>query len=318
VGLSPFYQHPRELLSSEAVLGSVVLIAVLSALATWVGLRHRVVLFGWWWFIISLLPVIGFVQVGTQAYADRYAYIPHLGLFTLVVWETYRLLSHQRIGHWIGLVLTTAAIGTCAVLTTFQVGVWRTSETLWTRAIELDPYNAIAHLQLGATALKKQDWTAAEEHYTNVMVYRSSDPDAILNLGFIHQQRREWDQAADYYLWLLRLNPRHPLAAQNLALLPATSRKERHQPLPAAQQMNRQGLQHARRGELLAALPLFREAADLDPQDALSQNNVATAMEELNMPDQAVNYYERALKAKPGDVEAIHGLDRIRKRQLQK
>jgi Tfp pilus assembly protein PilF len=314
-GLCAFYQHPLGSLSASAVWGSAALLVGLTAYVALRGRHHRDMVLGWGWFVISLLPVIGLIQVGTQAYADRYLYIPHIGLFILVVWELHRILQRWPAGQWVGIVLACVATGACVTLTTSQIRTWRDPASLWGRALELNRYNAIAHLQLGRIALAKQDWDAAEEHFTDVMVERPSDPDAILSLGFLHQQRQEWDLAAEYYSWLLRLSPRHSAATHNLSLLPARELKPAVPTPPAVREKLQLGLRHARRGEFESALRLFQEAADVDPPDVASQNYTATALEELNRLDEASRYYARALRANPLDVEARHGLDRIGKRR---
>jgi Tfp pilus assembly protein PilF len=313
VGLCAYYSHPREALSPATIGVSAILLLVLTALVFLRGRQARHLHFGWWWFVISLLPVIGLLQVGSQAHADRYAYVPHIGLLTLLVWESHRLLVRWKWGRPIATVAAVVAIGGCSVLTWQQTQTWLSSETVWNQALKVDRYNAIAHTQLGQAAMRNRDWDAAANHFTDVMIRRPSDPDAILSLGYIRQQQQKWDLAADYYLWMLRLSPRNPMALQNLASLPPgvipTPQRS------VADEKNRQGLEQARRGHLQAALQLFQEAAEMDPQEVRSKTNAATALEELNRVEEARAFYERALRAKPLDAEALHGLDRIQKRR---
>lgn len=314
VDLYAFYQHPLDSVSVPAAVLSGFLVVGLTAIAVVQCRKSPHQLFGWGWFLVSLLPVIGLIQVGTQAHADRYAYVPHLGLFTAVVWEISARLQGRVIGRRIGFALVAIATGLCAIVTTSQIRTWRNTQSLWTRAIQLDPYNAMAHLQIGRIAVMNQQWATARDHYSAVMIFRPSDADAILNLGFICQQQGQPQLAAEYYSWMLRLSPRHPIASHNLQSLPPGSLVLSEPSSPAVSEHRRRGLTMARQGQMEQALRYFQQAADLDPHDALSQNLAATALEETRRFDEALRYYQRALEARPTDVEAMHGVDRIRKR----
>jgi tetratricopeptide (TPR) repeat protein len=292
------------------------LLVVLSGIVAWHGRSQKHLIFGWLWFLVALLPVIGLIQVGGQAYADRYAYIPHIGLLVAIVWELHRLLQRGSFGRTIGTGLALAATGACAVLTCLQVQTWRDSNTLWTRVITLDRYHPVANLRLGRLAYQRQDWDAAQDYFSNVLVYRPPAAQAaILALGMIHQQRQEWNRAAEYYRWLLRLNPGNQMALEQLRKVPADRAVAPRRSSAAVAEKTKIALTLMKRGQTAEAAGLLQEAANNDPLDASAQLNAARALDDFNRSGAARQYYARVLQIDPDNMEAQHGLDRNGKLQ---
>lgn len=313
-GLCAFYRHERNSLSPLVVTACAVLLVVLTVLALWRGRRHKDALFGWAWFVISLLPVLGLIQVGSQAHADRYTYIPHIGLITMIVWEGHRILGRVPAGKWIGITLAGCSLAACLVLTNIQIQTWRNTITLWQHAIKFDRYNPIAHFGLAEQASKNKDWDAAYEHFSNVLVYLPSIVECVTSLGRVQEQRGELEEAREYYLWALRLSPNDSLARNRLARLPRFQLPRRSD---RAQETTVRAVQQFRRGNMAAGARLLQDLADSEPSDVIAQNNLARVLEDLNQPDVARRYYEKALQVEPHDVEARHGVDRLNKRQSQ-
>lgn len=157
--LAVFYPHPRGQLSAFAIAGSALLLIALSGLAWRAARRHPAVTVGWLWFVITLLPVIGIVQVGSQAHADRYMYLPLVGLAIAVAWGVPALarrlpLDPRRRTAALGTVAL-AAVAALAVDTTAQLSHWRDSESLMRRAIAVTGPNFIAHGHLGDALLSQ-------------------------------------------------------------------------------------------------------------------------------------------------------------------
>jgi len=312
-GLCTLYQHPFEDLSLRAVVGATVGLILMTVYVTYWASRRRHLVFGWLWFLIALFPVIGLIQVGLQAYADRYSYIPHIGLFVLIVWEGHYWSSQSRIGRWAGIGLSTAFIAMFLWQTTAQIATWRDSDSMWSTVLEVDPYNPVAHKLLGEMHERRELWKSAQQHYELSMVRSPADSMSVMQLGKIHQNYGNWDFAAAYYRWMLRKHPQYQAAVDALAKLPAGDRQVDKQPVSTAVNKTRLGLQHARRGETQQALTLFQEAAVIDPEYGLALTSAAFALEKLGRRGEAGPYYEQALRADPFNVEAIHGLDRILK-----
>jgi protein O-mannosyl-transferase len=154
VRLAAYYPHPGLLLPTWEIVASAAVLVVLTALV-WRLRSHRYLIVGWLWFLGTLVPVIGLVQVGAAAMADRYAYLPFIGLFLCVVWGVAELAQKTRIrAAWIGApaVLVLLTFGT---LTSRQISSWRDSVTLWKHALALTERNYVAHWALGSALAEK-------------------------------------------------------------------------------------------------------------------------------------------------------------------
>jgi len=152
--LSPVYSHPGEALHLWQVVASGAFLAATTALV--IASRKRYLLIGWLWFLGILVPMIGIVQVGDQAMADRYAYIPFIGLFWMATWAVAEASESMRVSdRWLAVPVCLAVAG-AAILTPRQVGYWHDSETLWKYALTVTDRNFIAHSYL-AQVLTKED-----------------------------------------------------------------------------------------------------------------------------------------------------------------
>lgn len=154
-GLSPFYSHPGKLYSRPLLVLACLLVAGATVMCL-IQIRKRPYLcVGWLWFLVTLLPVAGFVQVGAQAYADRYTYVPLTGLFIMLAWTGSELLTRISVPRVLLLALSGSLLGALMTLTAVQISRWQDTETLFAHAISLDPNNEIALANLG-TALGQE------------------------------------------------------------------------------------------------------------------------------------------------------------------
>lgn len=152
--LAAMYPHPGRLLPNWQIAASAALLVILTALVLYRRDR-RYLAVGWFWFLGTLVPVIGLVQVGVQAMADRYAYLSFIGLFICVVWGGAEIAKNRKaLGPWLA-VLTAAILVTLGMVTRHQIGYWRNSETLWRHALSVTEMNYSAHDAL-ARALAEQ------------------------------------------------------------------------------------------------------------------------------------------------------------------
>ncbi len=152
--LAPMYPYPGNSLPMAEVVAAGLLLLLISV-AVWNWRDRRYLLVGWCWFLGALVPMIGIITVGEQAMADRYAYIPYIGLLVAIVWGLSTLASHRTSGVWLGAVAAVLAVLISGGLTYRQLGYWRDDETLWRYTLSVTERNYMAHDNL-AIALAKQ------------------------------------------------------------------------------------------------------------------------------------------------------------------
>lgn len=185
--LAVFYPLPGEIPAWKA-LGAAGLIAGLTALAVWKARKAPWLLVGWLWFLGTLVPVIGLVQVGRQAMADRYTYLPSIGLFLMICWGLPALSASRRWRAALA-VASILALLTLAAATRVQVRHWSSSFTLYRHALAVTRGNYFAHLGLARALAARKDWTGAAEQYRAALALRPGLRDARKGLAHALRQR---------------------------------------------------------------------------------------------------------------------------------
>src|SRR5262249_55226865 len=142
-------------------------------------------LIGWLWFVGTLVPVIGLFQVGDQAMADRFVYVPHIGLFIGLVWSAAALLDGLRVPAAAQIGLASVAVLACAVVTFGQVKTWRDTETIWLHALAVDRNNHRAHTNLGQYYLGQGKAAVSRRHYQAAVDLQPDVADFNYNLGVV-------------------------------------------------------------------------------------------------------------------------------------
>jgi len=214
--LSLPYTFPRGGWEPWRIAASLVLLIAITLLVFLLRSRARYLLVGWLWFLGSLVPMIGIVQVGSQAMADRYAYLPFVGLFIMVCWGVPEFVSAIRqpnidsVGRQDRLALPLAGASLIAlVLLTIisyrQIGYWKDSLTLWSHAVAVDPDNDVAQDRLGAMLVTSGHQDRARAHFLAAMAANPSDPMIGFHVGFCEQQNGNLAKAIEYYNKVLLL-----------------------------------------------------------------------------------------------------------------
>jgi tetratricopeptide (TPR) repeat protein len=197
--LAAFYPHPTELLPAGQVALATLALILATAVAAWQWRRRPYVVVGWLWFLGSLFPMIGLVQVGGHAMADRFAYIPFVGLFVIVVWTLADAVEQREIAAAWAIVPTVALLITLGAVTHRQIGFWRDSPTLWRRALDVTQNNFVAHTNL-ATFLEQNGQTGeAADHLRAALAIRPDDLPAALSLGTYEHQQGNLPAAIERY-----------------------------------------------------------------------------------------------------------------------
>ncbi|HEY1272131.1 MAG TPA: tetratricopeptide repeat protein [Terriglobales bacterium] len=196
--LAVFYPHPENSLPTWKVTAAVLLLVSASALV-WRHRQRRHVLVGWLWFLLTLGPVIGIVQVGRQAMADRYAYIPLIGLFILAVWSAAELLDYFKLSNSLRGALALGLLAVYASVSLIQIQYWRNSYSLFTHALQVTRRNGIAEDNLGAALMEMGKPDLARAHFEKAVEYVPRLSTAHYNLAILLQQQNQLPQARHEY-----------------------------------------------------------------------------------------------------------------------
>jgi len=248
------------------------------------------------WLLVALLPMLGLVQVGEQGYADRYSYVPHVGLAVAVVWSLAAIADRLRVPAWLRATVVGATAVGLILLTERQISTWRDPETLWRHALAVDPRIAMAHTKLGTRRLAAGDLVGAKRYYLAAFA-AGGGPDNVsarlagvyFDLGEFDEARRLRDRAisinpdGDYTRWIvkkMRTGIPRPISDDIKSLL-------------------RQGLTEARAGRAGEALRWFEQACADAPACADAHNNRGMALVELGRSAEAEEAFARAVEINP-------------------
>lgn len=218
VQLAVFYPHPGRSLAPAVIAGAVVLFAGLCVLAWRQRIRRPYLFVGWFWFAGTLVPVVGLVQVGFQALADRYAYLTFIGLLLALVW-----LAADGVAKgpaWLRPVAAAAAallLVACMVQTRRELAHWQDSETLFRRALAVTHDNYVAHQNLAHHLNERNRPAEALPHLEEALRIRPLYPEARVNLGRSLFLLGRIDEAIPHFEQALALRPDDPVALNNLA-----------------------------------------------------------------------------------------------------
>ncbi len=317
-GLSVFYPHPRHAFSAVEIAVAVLLLLAISSASFSYRRSHAYFLTGWFWFLGMLVPVIGIVQVGTQAYADRYTYLPQIGLYIVVTWsvaDIARSLRQHRV------LAGTAMISSIAILmwpAWKQASYWRDSRILWTRALDVNSQNDTAHNGLCNLALKENRFEEAVFHARQAIKIRPNSADAHNNLGLALLGSGQKADARIEFQKVIETSPKRPRVHYNLATLLladgeldqaiAEFRKELEIQPEFVEAQNNLGSALEQKGALDDAAVCFQKAIHLDPHRPKLHYNLATVFLRQAQFDQAIPYLQKELQINPVSAEAHNDL----------
>jgi Flp pilus assembly protein TadD len=318
INLSVFYPYPDHWPLVTVTLAIALCIAI-SLLAILRRRQQPYLLVGWLWFLGTLVPVIGLLQVGEQSMADRYTYIPLVGLSVFFVWGMFALTQQQgRRQAFIPSIFATAAIISCAILAHEQVGQWKSSETLFRHAIAVTKNNYVAHGLLGDALTREKRFDEAIEQLQEASRLNPNDAKLHYRLGTGLENKGQLDGAINQYRETIKLDPNCVDAYNKLGM--ALGRKglldEAIQQFQAALKLApgfndlhyNLGNALARTGRLSGAAEQFQEALKLKPDDAGAHNNLGVVLSRQGRIAEAIVQFQEALELKPDYSEARKNL----------
>ncbi len=312
--LAVFYPHPLDTLQWWHGAAAGVLLIVLTLLIIRRGRRLRYLVVGWLWYLGTLVPVIGLVQAGPQAMADRFTYVPIIGLFIMVAWGIPDLLAKWRYARIALPIVSVMVLSILMVSSWMQVQLWRNSITLFTHALKVTSDNFIAHNNLGVGLLKQGQPDQAIGHFRKALQINPNYGQAYYSLAYALAEQGKLHQAISHYRKALQINPHSALAHNNLgnALAALGKRDEagahyaealRIEPY-YAEAHNNLATVLANEGKIQEAIVHYTEALSIKPNYAEAHNNLAVALAREGKLNEAISHYTEALRIKSNYLEA--------------
>jgi tetratricopeptide (TPR) repeat protein len=293
--LAVFYPHPNDRLPLMEVSAAIAFLVGISLLVTYLRRTKPYLVTGWFWYLGMLVPVIGLVQVGEQAHADRYTYLPQIGLYIMIAWTVGDLLleSTPRVrGALVG-VAAALAILSLGVRAFCQASYWKNSETLWNHTLTVTGENDVAHNNLGFLFLRGGELDKAISEFQAALNIRSRTTEthyslgaALIqnNLGNALARKQLWDEAIDHLQKAVRLRPDYADAYFNL------------------------GSVLFQQGRIDQAIAQWQKALAIRPTDAEAHRSVASALRKQGNVKEAIVEYEQALNVVPKDSVSLNNL----------
>jgi tetratricopeptide (TPR) repeat protein len=312
--LAIFYPYPRHWPLPQVAVAGVMLIGL--TLFAWLNRRRRpFILMGWLWFVGTLFPVIGLVQAGQQSMADRYAYVPSLGIFVIVSWGIYELCRRRQA---VMLIASVTALLVFCVVTRQQLGFWTDSETLMRHALATTKNNFIAYNNLGAALDKSGRIDDAINQFQHAVRVDPYFVEAYDNLGMELNKKGSYDDAISQLQKAIKLYPDYPQAYVNLGnalgkkgqLDQAITQYQKAIQLDPelAEACYNLGVIFSKRGQSQEAIGQFQKAIQLNPRYAEAHDMLGIALFITGQADAAISQFQEAIRINPDDPEIHNNL----------
>ncbi|MCU0782908.1 MAG: tetratricopeptide repeat protein [Verrucomicrobia bacterium] len=281
--LAVCYPHPGNWPFAH-VAGSLLLLLLITGLAIWQIQRRPFLLVGWLWFLGVLVPTIGLVQAGTQSMADRFAYVPIVGVFIFVVWGLHECSRRTPLLKLIATLVITAALVGCLVRTSFQIRYWQDSVTLFTHALSVTRNNFVAHNNLGVAMSALGNTKAAITHFSEALRINPRDAELQTNIGVALADEGRTEEAFAHYSEALRINPNHGNA------------------------LNQMGILLSQEGRHVEARPYLEAALNSKAQFSEAHSRLALTLVALGRYQEAISSYREALRLGPNLLGPLNNL----------
>ena len=278
--LAAMYPHPGESLQAWQAVAAALLLGFISA-GVWAARRRRYLLVGWLWFLGTLVPMIGLVQVGGQSMADRYAYLPLIGLFVMIAWGVADWAQHKHLPtRWLG-IPTVLVLLIFSLLTHRQLAYWHDSITLWSHALEVTSRNFVAEDSLGGALVNEGQYEQAIPHFRSAVEINAHDPLGHLNICAYEQQHENFMQAIEHCRMVLRFTRDTGLQANAYTNLGGAYRKI---------------------GDPSHAKASYEAALGLAPQNSTALMGMGLLAQSRGDFTEAIREYSQTVTVQPSDV----------------
>lgn len=287
VDLTVFYPYPTSIELWQS-LSSLLVVTVLSFMVIRYRNKYCYLFFGWFWFLITLLPVIGLIQVGNQAMADRYMYIPITGLLIIIAWGGQDICRYLNINKYVVMFISSSVVVVSAVVTYHQIGVWRNSICLFKNAVESSTSpNQAMRLNLGRAYLDNNDLDAAINELSMVISLDPQNKSGHFWIGNAYAKQNNLDAAIREFSFLVSLDGNDIIAHRYL------------------------GFALGKKGNIDASIHEFKEVLRLDPNNIMGHLGLGLAYYDKGDKNSAIKEMQEVLSRDPNNIQASKALQLI-------
>jgi tetratricopeptide (TPR) repeat protein len=283
--------YPLEPVNPIALFASAASLAVITIFVWRFRRGNEYLLMGWLWFIGTLVPVIGLVQVGMQSHADRYTYIPYIGLFVIVVWGGASLSRRRPSGERIASAGAIVIVSALTAVAYSQTSLWRNSETLYTHTLSITENNHFLMSNLCLYYLQRTDVATADRRCSELLGQMPPSADALQILGYLRLETGKYPEAVKLLQEASRFDP----SSAQIQLQLAEALARQGNPAEAEITMQRALSMNKAAGETVAR----------------TSSALAAAFLKSGRKDKAIEYYQKVLSIKPDAAEARESLDKL-------
>jgi len=292
IDLAIFYPYANSFLLWK--VGGIAALLIAISIAVIYAIKKTPFFFvGWFFYLGTLVPVIGLVQVGLQSMADRYTYLPSIGIAIMLVWGILYLLSKEKLRKIILIPVAVIVLSVLTFLTWQQCGYWKNSIELFNHTLHVTKNNDIAHYNLACALGKQGKVEEAIVHYREAIAINPYDDSAHCNLGVALASEGKKEEATAHYLEAIKINPYNDNAHYNLANL------------------------LLKQGQIDQAIGHYMEAVRINPDCADAHCSLADLFVKQNKIDQAVNHFREAVRINPSSFAPLNNLGVNLEKQLK-
>jgi Flp pilus assembly protein TadD len=281
--LAVFYPYPTQAPPASETLGALFLLILVTAGVLFARKRPYLAV-GWFWYLGTLVPVIGLVQAGEQGMADRYAYIPFIGLFIAVVWTIRSGCRARRISLLCSGLAAAAVLSAYGIADRAEISYWKNNLSLWSRALAVTQNNYVAENSLGAELTNEGRFEEAIEHFQAAAAINPRDAFSQLDLGVCEKRLGNFPAAVKHYQSALDLSTEPTLRATAFSNLGSIYRVQKN---------------YARAEES------YKSALELQPDNLFALVGMGLVAQKLGELNRAIEYFSRAVAAQPSDSEYL-------------
>jgi tetratricopeptide (TPR) repeat protein len=318
VGLALVYPRPEEHLPAGRVAVSALILLVITLGAIVLRRKHPCLPVGWFWYLGMLVPVIDIMQTGDQTRADRYTYLPQIGLCIMASWGIGGLFGTSRHKN---IVLGGAAaliLSSLLAVAYVQASYWKNSISIWTRTLACNPNSYIAHCNLGIALADEGNLSDAVQNFNRALQLNPNDAKSINNLGKVLTSQGKFDDAIQDFDRALLLNSNNVETLNNLGVTLADQGKldDAIQDLDRVIKLNPNDADACynlantlvQKRDFDDAIQYYALALQINPDLPEAQNNLGLTLAREGKVDDAISHYQQAIELKPNDAEALSNL----------